>query len=38
MTNIKVRKSPSPALAAALLVACGVMIVSFFIMGLLAPC
>src|SRR4029077_6509374 len=37
MTNIKVRKSPGPALAAALLVACGVMIISFFIMGLLAP-
>jgi hypothetical protein len=37
MATIKVRKSPGPALAAALLVACGVMIVSFFIMGLLAP-
>jgi hypothetical protein len=37
MTTIKVRKSTGPALAAALLVACGVMIISFFIMGLLAP-
>jgi len=37
MTNIKVRKSPGPALAAALIAACGVMIISFFIMGLLAP-
>lgn len=37
MTTIKVKKSPGPALAAGLLVACGVMIISFFIMGLLAP-
>lgn len=37
MTAIKVRKSPVPALAAALLVASGVMIVSFFVVELLAP-
>lgn len=37
MTTIKVKKSPSPALAAALLVACGVMVFSFFIITLLAP-
>ncbi|MCA3581739.1 MAG: type IV secretion system DNA-binding domain-containing protein [Burkholderia sp.] len=37
MTTIKIKKSPVPALAAALLVACGVMIVSFLIIGLLAP-
>jgi hypothetical protein len=37
MTSIKVKKSPGPALAAALLVACGVMIFSFFIIALLVP-
>jgi hypothetical protein len=37
VTTIKVRKSLRPTLAAALLVACGVMIVSFFVMGFLAP-
>ena len=37
MTNIKVKKSPGPVIAAALLAAGGVMIISFFIMGLLAP-
>jgi hypothetical protein len=37
VTGIKVKKSPGPALAAALLVACGVMISSFFIIALLAP-
>lgn len=37
MTTIKVKKSPGPTLVAALFVACGVMIVSFFVIGLLAP-
>jgi hypothetical protein len=37
MTSLKVKKSLAPALAAALLVACGVMIFSFFIIALLVP-
>ncbi|MBR2119591.1 MAG: type IV secretion system DNA-binding domain-containing protein [Pseudomonadota bacterium] len=37
MTGIKLKKSTGPALAAALLAACGVMIFSFFIIALLAP-
>lgn len=37
MSSIKVKKSPGPALVAALLAASGVMIVSFFIIGLVVP-
>lgn len=37
MPSIKVKKSPGPTLAAALLAVSGVMIVSFFIIGLVAP-
>jgi hypothetical protein len=37
VTTIRVKKSPGPVIAAALLAAGGVMIISYFIMGLLAP-
>jgi Type IV secretion-system coupling protein DNA-binding domain len=37
MTTIKVKKSPGPVIAAALLAAGGVMIISYFIIDLLAP-
>ncbi len=37
MTTIKVKKSLAPASAAALLVACSVMVMSFIIIALLAP-
>jgi len=37
MTTIKVRKSPGPALALALLAAAGMMMISYFIIALVAP-